>query len=47
MRQSPVHKWLFLNAARFGWFPYNAEPWHWEYNPPDLDFRASYRAGME
>lgn len=34
MRESPVHKWLFLNADLFGWFPYQNEPWHWEYNPP-------------
>lgn len=34
MRQAPAHKWLFLNADRFGWYPYRNEPWHWEYNPP-------------
>lgn len=34
MRRSPVHKWMALNGARFGWFPYTHEPWHWEYNPP-------------
>ncbi|MFN7141357.1 MAG: D-alanyl-D-alanine carboxypeptidase family protein, partial [Limisphaerales bacterium] len=34
MRQSPVHKWLVLNAEKFGWYPYQNEPWHWEYNPP-------------
>ena len=33
MRQSPVHKWLFLNAAKFGFYPFNWEPWHWEFNP--------------
>ncbi|MEO8377509.1 MAG: hypothetical protein ABI579_07545, partial [Candidatus Sumerlaeota bacterium] len=33
MRESPVHKWLFLRADQFGWYPYQNEPWHWEYNP--------------
>ncbi len=26
--------WLVANAERFGFYPYSAEPWHWEYNPP-------------
>jgi peptidoglycan hydrolase-like protein with peptidoglycan-binding domain len=43
MRQSPVHKWLFLNAAKFGFYPYTHEPWHWEYNPPD--FSETFFAG--
>ena len=34
MRESPVHKWLFLRGDEFGWYPYQNEPWHWEYNPP-------------
>jgi hypothetical protein len=34
MRESPVHKWLFLRGEEFGWYPYQNEPWHWEYNPP-------------
>ena len=34
MRESSVHRWLFLNAHRFGWYPYHDEPWHWEFNPP-------------
>jgi len=30
------YKWLKANAASFGFAPYKAEPWHWEYNPgPD------------
>jgi hypothetical protein len=33
MRSSPVHKWLFVHGAEYGWFPYTHEPWHWEYNP--------------
>lgn len=32
MRQSVVHKWLILNAAKYGWHPFTHEPWHWEYN---------------
>ncbi|BAM03469.1 M15 family metallopeptidase domain-containing protein [Phycisphaera mikurensis] len=38
MRRSPVHKWMHLHASGFGWYPYQHEPWHWEYNPPG--FRA-------
>jgi hypothetical protein len=34
MRQSPAHKWLFVRGARWGFYPYQNEPWHWEYNPP-------------
>ncbi len=34
MRESPVHKWIFLRGAEFGWYAYMHEPWHWEYNPP-------------
>lgn len=40
MRESPVHKWLFLHGAEYGWFPYQNEPWHWEYNP--VGFRAQF-----
>jgi len=42
MRQSPVHKWLVVRAAEFGWFPYQNEPWHWEYNP--VGFRPVFWA---
>jgi LAS superfamily LD-carboxypeptidase LdcB len=28
-----VYKWLVRNAARFGFYPYYYEPWHWEYIP--------------
>jgi D-alanyl-D-alanine dipeptidase len=42
MRESPVHKWLVLRGAEFGWYPYQNEPWHWEYNPPG--FREIYWA---
>lgn len=34
MRESPVHKWLVLRGEEFGWYPYQNEPWHWEFNPP-------------
>lgn len=27
----PVYQWLVRNAARFGFYPYFYEPWHWEY----------------
>jgi D-alanyl-D-alanine dipeptidase len=33
-RQTAAWKWLVANAERFGFYPYDAEPWHWEYNPP-------------
>ncbi len=33
MRESPIHKWIFLHGANYGWFPYQNESWHWEYNP--------------
>src|SRR5439155_2404097 len=42
MRTSPVHKWLFLYASQFGFFPYINEPWHWEFNP--AGFRATFWA---
>ncbi|TVQ36315.1 MAG: DUF4157 domain-containing protein [Geminicoccaceae bacterium] len=32
-RRTDAYRWLVCNAHRFGFFPYNAEPWHWEYNP--------------
>jgi lysozyme len=34
LRMLPAYKWLVANAARFGFYPYEREPWHWEYNPP-------------
>lgn len=44
MRSSAVHKWLFLNADRFGWYPYQNEPWHWEFNPPGFKEQFDARA---
>lgn len=34
LRKAPAYAWLVKNAARFGFYPYKVEPWHWEYNPP-------------
>lgn len=34
LRTLPAYQWLVRNAARFGFYPYANEPWHWEYNPP-------------
>ena len=40
MMQSPVYKWLSINAQKYGWYPYIKEPWHWEYNP--AGFRSEF-----
>jgi hypothetical protein len=32
-RKQAAYRWLVCNSARFGFYPYNREPWHWEYNP--------------
>jgi LAS superfamily LD-carboxypeptidase LdcB len=34
MRQTPAWHWLVAHADAFGFYPYDQEPWHWEYNPP-------------
>lgn len=34
LRTLPAYRWLISNATRFGFYPYEREPWHWEYNPP-------------
>ena len=34
MRTTPAYRWLVDHAAAFGFYPYDIEPWHWEYNPP-------------
>jgi hypothetical protein len=31
--QTPAYKWLVKNAAKFGFYNYYFEPWHWEYVP--------------
>ncbi|MEV6487233.1 M15 family metallopeptidase [Actinoplanes sp. NPDC051633] len=33
-RETAAWRWLTGNAERFGFYPYDREPWHWEYNPP-------------
>ncbi|QDU71459.1 M15 family metallopeptidase [Mucisphaera calidilacus] len=47
MRYSPVHKWMHLRGERFGWYPFQHEPWHWEFNPPGFRevFFADYPGG--
>lgn len=32
MQAHPMYDWLIDNAARFGFTPYNYEPWHWEFH---------------
>lgn len=44
MTAAPAHKWMLLQGASFGWYPYLHEPWHWEYNPSG--FRAEFRASI-
>ncbi len=34
LRRTAAYRWLVANARRFGFYPYEREPWHWEYNPP-------------
>jgi D-alanyl-D-alanine dipeptidase len=41
MRAAEAHKWMVMRGAKFGWFPFGNEPWHWEYNPPG--FRDRFR----
>lgn len=36
--KTPVYRWLVKNAARFGFYPYFYEPWHWEYVPRNARF---------
>lgn len=33
-RSTARWRWLDAHAARFGFYAYSAEPWHWEWNPP-------------
>ncbi len=47
-KRSPAYTWLAQNAARFGFYPYFPEGWHWEYNPPGLVERiAALREVLE
>ena len=34
MRAHPTYRWLVTHATCFGFYAYDLEPWHWEYNPP-------------
>jgi hypothetical protein len=45
MYRSPGYKWMAQHAAGHGWYPYRAEPWHWEYNPEG--FRETFWADAE
>jgi phosphatidylserine/phosphatidylglycerophosphate/cardiolipin synthase-like enzyme len=31
-----LHGWLTEHAAAYGFVPYHAEPWHWEYRPAQV-----------
>jgi hypothetical protein len=33
-RESATWAWLVDHAEEFGFYPYEQEPRHWEYNPP-------------
>ena len=33
MRITSAFRWLVEHAETFGFYPYDLEPWHWEYNP--------------
>jgi D-alanyl-D-alanine carboxypeptidase len=37
MRSTPAYRWLTAHAETFGFYPYDLEPWHWEYNPPSAE----------
>jgi len=30
---SKLYNWLLTNGAKYGFYNYQPEPWHWEYNP--------------
>ena len=34
LRTLPAYRWLVRYAEQYGFYPYQREPWHWEYNPP-------------
>jgi D-alanyl-D-alanine carboxypeptidase len=42
LRSTAAWHWLMAHAERFGFYPYDTEPWHWEYNPP-----ADQEAGQD
>ncbi len=37
LRRTAAYRWMVCNAPRFGFKPYAAEPWHWEFNPPGFN----------
>ncbi|MGB5347588.1 MAG: D-alanyl-D-alanine carboxypeptidase family protein [Woeseia sp.] len=45
IRNTAAWRWLRDNAERFGFYPYENEPWHWEYNPPQGGAAAAARSG--
>lgn len=34
LKKAPEYLWLRANAVKYGFYNYEVEPWHWEYNPP-------------
>lgn len=46
LRRLPPYRWLVENAICFGFYPYEREPWHWEYNPPRTPSREFEIAEM-
>lgn len=40
--QTAAHKWMLVHGPEYGWYPYRAEPWHFEFNPPG--YRERFRA---
>lgn len=39
MLRSPAYKWIYMHGADYHFYQYQAEPWHWEYNPPGFKDR--------
>lgn len=46
-RKTRLHKWLVEHAHEFGWTPYKAEPWHWEYHIDQRVWRSLPSATCE
>lgn len=44
--RTPAYQWLVKNAARFGFYPYFYEPWHWEYASQNLSPRKNTNAAL-
>lgn len=40
-RKTAAFAWLQANAARFGFAPYEVEPWHWEFRPVGIDAQGA------